>query len=171
MLNRGYFGVAIYNPRHEENVGSLWRTATCYDAAFLATVGRRYENRQASDTPNSRRHVPLHHYADMDDLIAHLPHDCFLIGVEMTPNAIPLDRYTHHERALYLLGAEDRGLPADVLRRCSTIIQIPTPRTFSLNVAVAGSITLAHRHMTRSSRRRGDLVPVDPPLTQRSPNP
>lgn len=48
-MTRGYFGVAVYRPKTEANIGTLWRSATAYGAAFLATVGQRHQ-RQASDT-------------------------------------------------------------------------------------------------------------------------
>jgi hypothetical protein len=60
----------VYRPKHDANVGSLWRTADSYGAAFLATVGRRYTH-QASDTTKSSKHVPLHHYHREDDAARH----------------------------------------------------------------------------------------------------
>lgn len=154
---RGYFGVAVYRPKTEVNVGTLWRTASAYGAAFLATVGRRYE-RQPSDTARSDLDTPLHHYADTVDLTSHLPHGCPLIGVELTPEATPLPAFTHPPRALYLLGAEDHGLPPSVLRSCHAVIQIPSPCERSLNVAVAGSIVIAHRHLYGAPARRAEIA-------------
>lgn len=147
---RGFYGVAVYRPKREINVGCLWRSATVYGAAFLATIGRRYE-RQAADTPNSPLHIPLHHYTDLDDLVAHLPHSCPLIGVELDERAIALDRFDHPVRALYLLGAEDDGLPPAVLARCHQVVQIPSVLPRSLNVAVAGSLVIAHRHWSEQA--------------------
>ena len=37
----------------------------------------------------------------------------------------PLMTYTHPERAVYLLGAEDFGLPEDVIASCDDVIQLP----------------------------------------------
>lgn len=143
-MNRGYFGVAVYKPKTAANVGSLWRTAGIYGAAFLATVGHRY-TKQPSDTPNTPLHTPLHHYADLDDLLAHLPHGCPLVGVELADGAIPLPSFTHPPRGLYLLGAEDNGLPPSVLQRCHWVVTVPYEEPYSLNVAVAGSIVIADR--------------------------
>jgi tRNA G18 (ribose-2'-O)-methylase SpoU len=143
---RGFFGVGVYRPKHEVNIGSLWRTAVAYDAAFLATVGRRYRA-QASDTGNAALHAPLYHYPDLDDLIEHLPHSCPIVGVELDPRATPLDRFRHPERALYLLGAEDHGLPPKVIDRCHYLVAIPSALPRSLNVAVAGGIVVAHRYL------------------------
>lgn len=145
VTSRGFFGVAVYQPKTEANVGSLWRSADLFGAAFLATVGRRYTH-QASDTTRAATHTPLLHYADLDDLLAHLPHGCPLVGVELDPRGTDLDRLAHPERALYLLGAEDHGLPPAVLDRCHYLTAIPTARPRSLNVACAGSIVLSHRH-------------------------
>lgn len=141
---RGFFGVAVYRPKTEINVGTLWRTASLYGAAFLATVGRRY-TRQSSDTPKSSLHTPLHHYTDLADLLDHLPWSCPLIGVELVDDAIPLNRYTHPPRALYLLGAEDNGLSPETLKRCHQVVSIPSALPYSMNVAVAGSIVIYDR--------------------------
>lgn len=152
VQTRGYFGVAAYRPKTSANVGSLWRTAGLFGAAFLGTVGHRYA-KQPSDTENTAGHTPLMHYADLDDLLDHLPHGCPLIGVELDPRAIPLDSFQHPLRALYLMGAEDNGLPPAVLNRCHHIVQIPTVHPRSMNVACAGSIVLGHRHFQREADR------------------
>lgn len=149
-MSRGYFGVAAYHPKTANNVGSLWRTADLYGAAFLGTVGRRYTH-QSTDTMHTPKHTPLIHYTDLDDLIAHLPHGCPIVGVELDPRATPLDEFDHPERALYLLGAEDHGLPPAVVDRCHYVVQVPCPTARSMNVACAGSIVVADRHMGRAS--------------------
>ena len=153
MSGRGYHGIAVYRPKTEVNVGSLWRSASLYGAAFLATVGHRYPRRQASDTMHSANQIPLHHYADIDDLIGHLPLGCPLIGIELDPRAVSLDRFTHPPRGLYLLGAEDDGLPPHVADRCHYLVQIPCVLPWSMNVACAGSVVLAHRHMALARQR------------------
>ena len=142
--SRGYFGVALWNPKHEVNVGTLWRTAFLYDAAFIATIGARYQ-KQASDTPGAANHIPLINYTDVDDLIEHLPFSCPLVGVELDPRARNLASYAHPQRAVYLLGAEDHGLPQKVLGRCHDLVDIPAARPWSMNVSVAGSIVLYDR--------------------------
>ena len=140
---RGYCGVGIYRTKNEINVGTLWRSAHSFGADFIFTVGRRYKQ-QASDTTKAWRHVPLFHFADYDDLLAHLPHDCRIVGVELSPRAAPVTGYTHPLRACYLLGAEDTGLPPPVLQRVHDLIEIPG-LLHCLNVATAGSIVLYDR--------------------------
>jgi tRNA G18 (ribose-2'-O)-methylase SpoU len=140
---RGFFGIGIYHPKTEMNVGTLWRTAYQLGAAFVFTVGQRYRE-QCSDTLKTWRHVPLLHYADAGDLVAHLPHDCRLIAVEMGGRG--LVTYCHPERCVYLLGAEDYGLPPIVRTCCHGTISIGAVRTLSYNVAVAGALVMYDRY-------------------------
>lgn len=142
----GYHAIGIWHPKHGVNVGSLWRSALLYDAAFVFTVGRRYD-RQASDTPGTRTRIPLLHFADIGDLIDHLPHSCPLVGVEMDPRAVPLGSFRHPARAAYLLGAEDHGLPVAVLDRCHYLVQVEAPAAESMNVACCGTVVLRDRHV------------------------
>lgn len=138
---RGYFGIGIEHTKTEANVGSLWRAAHLFGAAYMFTIGRRY-SRQASDTMKSWRSIPLFHFDTLDDL--RIPHDCRLVGVELDQRARPLATYTHHERCVYLLGAEDHGLTKTALARCHDLVQLPGAA--SMNVASAGAIVLYDRH-------------------------
>jgi len=139
---RGYFGVAVYHPKRSINVGSLWRTAHILGAKFLATIGHRYRN-QASDTVKATRHTPLFEYESFDKFYENIPRDCKLVGLELVPEGISIEKFSHPHRAIYLLGAEDHGLPEQVLARCHHLVRLPG--TFSLNLAVAGSIVIYDR--------------------------
>lgn len=152
-MTRGYFAVGVYHPMHEVNVGTLWRSAAAFGAAFVFTVGKRYRPHQASDTAKAPLHTPLFHFASIDDLHAHLPHGCPLVGVEQTLTATALHIFPHPERAAYLLGAEDSGLPAAVLERCHYVTEIRGASP-CLNVAVAGSIVLYDRSQRGTIRAR-----------------
>lgn len=140
----GYFGIVVWHPKAAVNVGTLWRSAFLNDAAFVGTIGARYL-KHVADTPNTPNHLPLVHYSDIDDLIEHLPHSCPLVAVELDACAKPLPEFFHPQRACYLLGAEDHGLPQSILQRCHYLVQIPTVLDWSMNVAVAGSIVMYDR--------------------------
>ena len=147
MTARGYFGIGIYQPKSGLNVGTLWRSAHAFGAAMTFQVGNPIVLRQASDTTKAHRHIPHYVYESMDDLVAHLPHTCPLVGIEINLGSVPLPLFHHPERAMYLLGREDNGLPSDVLERCAHVVEIPGAAR-CLNVATAGSIVLYDR-MTR----------------------
>lgn len=139
---RGFFGIGVYHPKREVNIGTLWRTANLMGASFLFTIKKRYK-KQASDTMKSHRHIPLHHFDDFDDCKKHLPYRCRIVGVELTQEAENLKEFCHPEQACYLLGAEDYGLPEDILEQCHLIVKLNG--FYSMNVAVAGSIVIYHR--------------------------
>lgn len=141
MNRRGFFGVAIYHPKWSCNVGTLLRSAHNFGASFLVTIGRRYRP-QPSDTTNATAHLPLFEYRSMDELV--LPKGTRIVGVELAEGARPLPDYCHPDRCLYLLGAEDYGLPPAILKRCHDVIMIPG-LPHCLNVATVGSIVLYDR--------------------------
>ena len=147
---RGYFGIGTFHAKREENVGTLLRSAQAFGAAFVFTIGRRYQ-RQSSDTVDASSHVPLYHFGDLADLTAHLPNGCPLVGIELTPEAIELPRYVHPERACYLLGAEDHGLNAEAILRCHQVVVIPGAAR-CLNVASAGTVVIYDR-VTKAALR------------------
>ena len=137
-----YFEIGIYHPKTEMNVGTLWRSASQLGAAGIFTVGRRYR-KQSSDTYDTNRNIPLRHYNTVDDFLATRPHGAELIGVEM--GGTPVSRFTHPNQAIYLLGAEDNGLPPTVIKICNRIVSLEAVNQPSFNVAVAGSIIMYHR--------------------------
>ena len=144
---RGYFEIGIYHTKAEVNVGTLWRSAYQLGANGIYTIGRRYK-KQASDTPKVHRHIPLRNYEQFDEFIKHLPKEALLIGIEI--GGIPLSGYCHPERAIYILGAEDYGLPELVLSKCKQVISIESVRLPSFNVAVAGSLVMYDRFIKAS---------------------
>lgn len=140
---RGYFGIGIYHPKTKVNIGTLWRSAYIYGASFIFTIGKRYKV-QGSDTMKSYRHIPLFNYLSFSDFIKALPYDSRLACIELDDRAVPLSDYAHPQRVVYLLGAEDNGLPETVLKG-RDIIQIPSAKHFCLNVSTAGSIVMYDR--------------------------
>lgn len=140
----GYFGIGIINGKHRKNIGTLLRSSHQLGAAFVFTVGNRYA-RQASDTSKTWRCIPLFHFADIDTLLHTKLFSCKFIGVEFTDDAISLPTYKHPPRAVYLLGAEDGGLPRKVLDICHEVIEIPSVRLQSYNVSTAGAIVMYDR--------------------------
>ena len=139
---RGFFEVGVYHPKSSENVGTLWRTAQQLGAAGIFVIGRRYR-KQSSDVLKTWRHVPMREHESFEAWMGQRPKDAVLVGVEM--GGKPLSAFTHPERAVYLLGAEDHGLPPAVQAKCQQIVSLDAVSTESYNLAVAGSIILYDR--------------------------
>jgi tRNA G18 (ribose-2'-O)-methylase SpoU len=140
--NQGYFAIGIYRGKTEHNIGTLWRTAYILGASYIFTIEKRYK-KQTSDVLKTWARIPMFHYRTMDDFLKSIPYDCRLVGVEMTETSEFLSDFQHPKRAIYLLGAEDEGLPQEIIESCHYLIQLPGNN--SLNVAVAGSIVLHDR--------------------------
>jgi tRNA (guanosine-2'-O-)-methyltransferase len=138
----GFYGIGIYNSKTEMNIGTLWRSAYIFGADFIFVIGKRY-NKQSSDTVKADRHIPFYEYKSFSDFNKNRPKGSILVGVEQSERSIDLKEYKHPKQAIYLLGAEDYGLPTKIMKQCQDIISIDT--SLCLNVAVAGSIIMFDR--------------------------
>ncbi len=141
---RGYFGIGIWNPQYECNMGTLFRSAYLFNTNFLFTIGRKYK-RQSADTVDARRHIPFYNYESSDDFFKHLPTGARLIAVENVSNSYNLSNFVHPEQAIYILGSECQTLPQKILDKCYACVKITTPKDVCMNVSVAGSILLYDR--------------------------
>ena len=138
----GYFEIGVYQPRTEENIGTLWRSAYQLGAAGIFTIGRRYRF-QTSDTQHTQEQIPMRHFLTLDEFLENRPQGAQLVGIEM--GGTPLSTFRHPQQAVYLLGSESMGLPAHVLARCNAVVALESVVYPSYNVAVSGSIVLYHR--------------------------
>lgn len=148
---RGFYGIGVYNPKRECNFNTIYRTAFNMGADFVFQLCTRYKN-TAADTCKSFRHIPCWYFDDIDQLIHSQPKESILIGVEQYYKSVKLNNhYLHPERAIYLLGSEDVGLPYTLLDKCHHVIEIPSVTKESMNVATAGGIIMYHRQLQRGN--------------------
>lgn len=140
----GFFGIGIYCPKHEENIGTLWRHAYLYNASFIFTIGNKYKN-QCSDTIKATRHIPLYHYESWGDFKNAIPAHTNLVGVEMDEKAQFLSGFKHPKNAIYILGSESFGLPKNIVDDCDSVVKIESLRPQSMNVSTAGTLVIYDR--------------------------
>ena len=140
-MNKGYYGIGIYETKENTNVGTLWRSAMNFGADYIFTIGARYK-RQRTDTTNTWRNIPLFEYKDWDDFKVHIPRNCEMVFIEQTEESHKLAYFNHPKQAVYILGAEDFGIPKELMFGHRKV-EIDTP--MCLNVAVAGSIIMYDR--------------------------
>lgn len=100
---RGYSCIGLDSPKYSSNIGSVLRVATNFDVSIVAISNTKY-SKSKTDTIKSHRHLPLLQVVNLKDII---PYDCIPIAVDILPNARPLNRYIHPERAFYIFGRED----------------------------------------------------------------
>jgi tRNA G18 (ribose-2'-O)-methylase SpoU len=145
-MTDGFFGIALYRPKTHHNYGSLLRTSQVFGAHFISLIGARFQ-KQSSDTFQAEYSIPVYEHDCFDDFYRSLPRGTMVIGVEQGADAEDLANFQHPLRAVYVLGAEDDGLPKDILKRCHRTLSLRGER--SLNLAVAGSIVIYHREGLR----------------------
>lgn len=138
----GYCAIGVFRGKTGHNMGTLWRSAYILGASYIFTIDKRYK-KQSSDVLKTWARIPLFHYDSFDEFMQNIPYDCRVIAVELTDEAVFLSDFEHPKRAIYILGAEDDGLPKEILEKCHYTVKLPGNN--SLNVAVAGSIVLHDR--------------------------
>ena len=111
-------------------------------------LGKRYDPRQSSDTLKSYNKLPLTRYVGFEEFYESLPYGAKLVGIELSNFSESLLTYNHPDKAVYILGAEDSGLPKYIQDRCHDLIQIPS--LHCLNVAGAGTIVMYDRTLKRN---------------------
>lgn len=155
MKERGYFGIGVINPKFDENLGSLWRSANVFNASFIYTIDRKYKRSNYADTMSTPKHIPLYEYENFETFMSHIPEGCVLVAVENSENSQLLPGFTHPDRCIYLLGSENKGIPDEILAKCERIVRIPG--STSLNVSIAGSIIM----YDRLAKKKQDANPDD----------
>jgi tRNA G18 (ribose-2'-O)-methylase SpoU len=150
----GFFTIGIVGAKNSYNLGSLWRSAYQLGAAGLFVVNDRgaigASMREASDTTKAWRKIPLARHPDWRSFCESQPFGAQWVAVEMGGEA--LEDFEHPERAVYVLGSEDSGLPESVLRACNHRVTLPCERYESFNVAVAGAMVLYDRLAKQRAR-------------------
>ncbi len=156
---RGYFAVGVEGISKPMNLGNLLRIAHAFGASFFFTVGGRVKLAEAlSDTSDAAGHLPVYQFAGIEEL--RLPQGCELVAVEITQEAIDLPSFRHPLRAAYVFGSERLSLSEAMLARANHMVKIPT--RFSINVGMAGAITLYDRLLVQGRFAERPLMPGGP---------
>ncbi|XP_051152888.1 uncharacterized protein LOC127266617 [Andrographis paniculata] len=137
--------VVVHNIAKRHNVGTLARSATAFGVAELILVGRRDFN--AFGSHGSTSHLRFRHFHSLSLARSFLKErDCDICGVEITDDAVAVNKHPFTKSTAFLLGNEGTGLSAKECEICDFFVYIPQygGGTASLNVTVAASIVLHH---------------------------
>jgi TrmH family RNA methyltransferase len=132
--------LALWRVSDPGNVGTLLRSADAFGAGVMLSEGCAdpFGPKALRAAMGSTFRVPLLGF-DVHDAVA-------LVADGGRPLAeVELERYS-----TFVLGAEREGLPEEILAQCDVRATIPVQGVESLNVAMAGAITLYER--SRRSR-------------------
>ena len=142
IARRHPFHVAIENWKHDFNIGTVVRNANAFLAAEVHIVGRRRWNRRGAMVTD--RYQRIRHHPTIDEFTewaasAGVP----VIGIDILPGAVPLERTTLPETCVLLFGQEGPGLSGPARGACSTVCSIAQfGSTRSINAGVASGIAM-----------------------------
>lgn len=148
MSKIGYVGIGVYHPKTETNIGTLIRSAVCFEANFVFTIGRRY--RPQASAVKTDRHIPVFNYQSYEDFLNAKPVKARIIYIDNYEGAKDLSTFCHPEQAIYMLGAEDHGTPRKIIGN-NIVVSITT--SHCLNVASAGTVILYDRQTKINSKK------------------
>lgn len=131
--------LGLIRPKYAHNVGGIIRAASCFGAHRVYYTGDRIDAdlEQLGRLPREER---MKGYAEVkwgreERFFDRCP-DLTPVAVEVTPNAESLFDFIHPERALYVFGPEDGGIPQVARQLCHRFVTIPSVHCTNLAAAV-----------------------------------
>ena len=136
------FHVAIENWQHDFNIGTVVRNANAFLAAEVHIIGKRRWNRRGAMVTDRYQHV-RHHESIGAFATWASSQGLEIIGIDIVPDAEPLEGTALPRRCVLLFGQEGPGLSPEAravcVRTCS-IAQFGSTR--SINAGVASGIAM-----------------------------
>jgi tRNA G18 (ribose-2'-O)-methylase SpoU len=139
---RHAFHVAIENWQHDFNIGTVVRNANAFLAGEVHIVGRRRWNRRGAMVTDRYQHV--RHHPSVADFVGWVAaQQMELIGVDIIPEARPIETASLPARCVLVFGQEGPGLSAEMLDYCAAVYSIAQfGSTRSINAGVASGIAM-----------------------------
>lgn len=147
MRKEKSFGVAMIRTKLEENIGIMLRNAYIMGADFFVLIGKHQRRRPLGDTPHAHGKMLILYFDTLEEAKNTL-WQYELVGAEQGGES--LHNFEHPAKAVYVLGNEAVGLTEDELTTCDKLVEIPSKKAVSLNVAQAGGIVVYDRTLKES---------------------
>lgn len=141
-------GVLLINPKFPHNVGAAIRAASIFGAEMLRWVGSRVEDPTSEVGGRIPREERMREYASVDwawyagmgtcvDVFSDAMGGVVTpVCVELDPCSEALPDFIHPERAIYVFGPEDGGVPKGIRNACHRFVSIPSKSCLNLGAAV-----------------------------------
>lgn len=145
--------VLLIDPKYPHNVGNIVRACAALGAPTLRWTGDRVTGKIGTRLPREERLAAYRERVQFQPVGIHLamrPVDHYVrwgmtpVCVEVSDEAEPLDTFVHPERAVYVFGPEDGGVPKGIRTACHRFVTIPIDIR-CLNLAAAVGIVLWDR--------------------------
>jgi tRNA G18 (ribose-2'-O)-methylase SpoU len=134
----------LYNIMKHANFGYLIRTANAFGVSEIIIVGKRAYDVGGScgTSPSTRKR----HFFTLGQACEYLrTKQCAICGIEITDDALRVDRQPFEGSTAFMVGNEASGLTQEQIKHCDQFVYVPQFGTAaSLNVNVAAGIALHH---------------------------
>ena len=138
--------LVLHNIAKKKNFGELIRTAAAMGVVEIVVVGAA--KLATHGCHGTAAHVKFSHFTNFKDACAYLRNvrKVTLCGVEITPEAQPVQKHPFRGPTAFLMGNEGQGLTPAQLEACEQFVYIPqhSGATASLNVNAACAVVLHH---------------------------
>jgi tRNA G18 (ribose-2'-O)-methylase SpoU len=152
--------VAIENPQHDFNIGTIVRNANAFNVAGVHIVGRRHWNKRGA--MSTEKYLQVHQHATVEDFVKWCAEASLAIdGIDNVPGSIMLGDAALAGDVVYVFGQEGPGISVEMRAHCRHLIAIEQfGSTRSVNVGVASGIFLyewVRRHRLSANTKSGNI--------------
>lgn len=136
--------LVIYNIMKDLNFGFLMRTASALGVTEIVVIGKRHFD--VGGACGTNRAIRKRHFHDLTTAVAYLrSKGCSICGIEITPDAVPVNSHPFRGSTAFMVGNESSGLSESQMQLCDYFVYIPQFGAAScVNVNVAAGIVLHH---------------------------
>ena len=136
----------VHNVAKRSNYGQILRTAAAFGVREVAIVGA--PKLCIKGDFGTANHLRFCHFRRLSDSIEYMRtvHNATICGIEVDPDAEPVQAHPFRGSTAFLLGNEGSGLSKASLSVCDHLVYIPQhgQATASLNVNAACAVVLHH---------------------------
>ena len=146
---RCHAGLALCQLRFDINLGVAVRSAEAAGFQEVILLGRAGLFR--SPARGTDHVLPIRHAIDAAALVRLAREgDYQIVVVQQTPDSVPYHQADYPPRPLFVMGAEDTGVPPALRRAADLVVEIPQFGVIdSLNVAAAATVVMFHWRVHR----------------------
>jgi len=136
------FHVAIENWQHDFNIGTIARNANAFLAGGIHIVGKKKWNRRGAMVTDRYQHID-HHPTVAEFAGWAAQQGLVVVGIDVIPEAQPIESSDLPERCVLLFGQEGPGLSPEAVEAAAFVCSITQfGSTRSINVGVASGIAM-----------------------------
>lgn len=146
---RCHAALALCQLRFDINLGVAVRSAEAAGLQEVYLLGRAGLFR--SPARGTDHVLPIRHAIDAAALVRLAREgDYQIVVVQQTPDSVPYHQASYPPRPLFVMGAEDTGVPPALRRAADLVVEIPQYGVIdSLNVAAAATVVMFHWRVHR----------------------